>query len=757
MRFLRTLALISANLPSLCLIAQIQTGELPPSISEQTEKANSSSHTMKLSDPDLTALQAEDAVTDQHKDIAWRFGTVVNVSYSLQNSGEWNHDDNEGISTWKLKISFQQAQSINLNFNYFKLSSNAKLFVYNDNYSDVLGAITSKNNKADRQFSIRPIKGNSITLELIVPQAELETNSVSINEIIYGYRSIHEKVQKVFQSSGGCNININCEEGKNWQDVKRSVAMILSASNSRICTGTLINNVRQDSTPYFLTAAHCSMRNNSVVVFGYESALCNPNTDGVLSNSISGSSRKAISVNFGSDFELRELSSTPPASYNVYYAGWNRANAAATASVGIHHPTGDVKKISIDNDALTSGSYYSNGTSNSHWVVGNWEKGTTESGSSGSALFDLNQRIIGQLEGGTASCRDNLSDLYGKFSRSWDFSADMARQLKHWLDPDNTGAIVLNGLDPNPSYYSNDLSLIDVEGIPKFACTQSIQPTFRIKNVGGSSVDSLIFEYELNGSPLTPISMNNTINKEGVISVTIPSLNLQSGINQLKYSVRILGQADQNLINNSDSVSFTINTSTNELLNVTLKTDDYGGETSWQLEDLNTGLILHTSPSYPNVSNGAVYSEMLCAYTGCFRFTIYDSQNDGFNDPTGRFGNGYAIITGPLGDTLYFENNFRNSATSDTFCIQFATSISENNINRASVNVYPNPVKPGNNLCVIGDKAVLSLRNAQGQLILEKIGNEIRVPEGLSSGLYLLEVRNANSNNLIEIKKMLVE
>jgi hypothetical protein len=120
-------------------------------------------------------------------------------------------------------------------------------------------------------------------------------------------------------------------------------------------------------------------------------------------------------------------------------------NTPATSAVCIHHPQGDVKKISWDYDPVTSTPYLSTTTVSSatHWLVGNWEDGTTEVGSSGSPLFDQNHRIVGQLHGGFADCDVNLPDWYGKFSYS------MTEGLRAWLDPENSGAMTLDGFDPS--------------------------------------------------------------------------------------------------------------------------------------------------------------------------------------------------------------------------------------------------------------------------------------------------------------------
>ena len=66
----------------------------------------------------------------------------------------------------------------------------------------------------------------------------------------------------------------------------------------------------------------------------------------------------------------------------------------------------DEKSISFENDPTALSSY--GGTSSpgdsTHVWVKDWDKGTTEPGSSGSPLFDSNHRVIGQLHGGGAAC-----------------------------------------------------------------------------------------------------------------------------------------------------------------------------------------------------------------------------------------------------------------------------------------------------------------------------------------------------------------
>ncbi len=389
---------------------------------------------------DVPSLLAEDAA-EESKGVPFRFGYPFEVSYDLVNAGTWETLP-DGGRLWRLAISSPGAYSINLVYRDFRLPPGARFFIYNEDRSMVIGAFTRDNNKEHGRFATGLVKGDKCILEYYEPPDVVEPGIIDIERIVHAYKNLFDRAElneaMGFGGSGSCNNNVNCPEGAEWQDDKRSVAMITTQGGFRLCTGALVNNIREDLTPYFLTANHCLGGEDTwVFMFNYESPSC-ANIDGPTWMTVSGSTLRSTSTN--SDFALLELSEQPPDSYAVYYAGWSADGTAAQSAVGIHHPSGDIKKISFDYDPVT--------TSGSFWQIGVWDDGTTEPGSSGSPLFDsMTHRIIGQLCCGTASCQSLTSDFYGKFSISWN-GAGPSTRLRDWLDPDNTGVLVLDGLDP---------------------------------------------------------------------------------------------------------------------------------------------------------------------------------------------------------------------------------------------------------------------------------------------------------------------
>jgi len=117
--------------------------------------------------------------------------------------------------------------------------------------------------------------------------------------------------------------------------------------------------------------------------------------------------------------------------------------------VGIHHPSGDSKKISFFYNGTLPKACWTECASQEkfHWQIPRWDEGTTEPGSSGSPLFNTDKRIIGQLHGGSASCwnKDGY-DMYGALHASFQQPHKIKDRLATYLDPESTGTKFMDGV-----------------------------------------------------------------------------------------------------------------------------------------------------------------------------------------------------------------------------------------------------------------------------------------------------------------------
>ncbi|MDD3876588.1 MAG: T9SS type A sorting domain-containing protein [Bacteroidales bacterium] len=699
---------------------------------------------------DMDALISEDAVDELAGDIPFRFGKDIAVNYTLENSGYWKTLEN-GDRIWLMSIMSEGAFSLNFIMDYFYLPPGARLFLYNENTKQYIGAFTNRNNNSDHIFATSPIAGDKITFELFEPKDKLGQSNINITYVIHAYKNIFG-LEKDYGGSGSCNINVNCPQGTSWQNQKRAAAMILNSNNTRICSGAMVNNARQDGTPYFLTANHClsgTTSNSWIFMFNYESPTCT-NQNGPTNQTVQGSTIRAKGAD--SDFALLELSSTPPPNYNVFYAGWSAIDIASDSCVGIHHPSGDIKKITFDYDTVTSSAY--SGAGNDHWRIGSWNLGTTEGGSSGSPLFDKNHRIVGQLHGGSASCSNPTGyDVYGKFAYSWNTGTTPATRLKDWLDPDDTGITFLDGQDFNTPQFALDAALATIDQpAASVLCELEVTPQITLRNNGAQNLTSAVINYAVNSASFQTQQWNGSLAYLEFTTVSLPTLYLSQGQQDLKIFISSPnGLPDEN--NSNDTLNTTFETLLGNQVTLTLKTDNYPEETSWKLLD-STGATIYTSNS---LAAQTTHTDIFCLHNGCYDFVILDSYGDGMAgggwwnpSPPGT----YSISA--LG--LVLDSGSGDFGFSDTlhFCVNTASI--DKHINENNISLYPNPVKDVLNIYIenIGQPYLLEIYNLNGKLIseitLEGNLNVINTSQ-FHDGIYFLKISN---NEIFKVEKMII-
>ncbi|QQS51374.1 MAG: T9SS type A sorting domain-containing protein [Bacteroidota bacterium] len=388
-----------------------------------------------------------------------QFAATVDVSVNTEDFGVWIDFAEQNKRVWLLKIKAENARSYNFLFSQYELIPGCRLFIYNASQSKILGAFTHLNNKPWKSLSTTLIEASEVYLELQVP---LYANKFGLFEL--GRIGVEPQTDIVpkstsdqwFGRSADCHLNVNCETGFAIQLQKRAVCRIIY-QGSRRCTGTLLNNLDRDETPYVLTAAHCFSSeytaNNAVFDFNYESPTCE--NEDVPLQSVSGAS--IVSAGFygvfpdSLDFLLLRLSEKLPPDYKVYYSGWDARGVASTGNFVLHHPQGDIKKVSIDEDAIVT-STFTGFNPAAHWLVNDYEKGSSENGSSGAGLISSELLLIGTLTGGGETCSDPITDYYQKFSRAYNDYAPAHAQLKAWLDPKNLNVLTCVGYDPSSKF-----------------------------------------------------------------------------------------------------------------------------------------------------------------------------------------------------------------------------------------------------------------------------------------------------------------
>jgi hypothetical protein len=180
-----------------------------------------------------------------------------------------------------------------------------------------------------------------------------------------------------FGLAGDCEVNVYDPAHNTGRNgiINATVKIIFNNKNGRPswCSGTMVNRNTSDSDIvfYILSARHCidemDTNKEQYVIFNYQSPDADKNSTPVSNQgqnykqSISLSDTtgyeyfhktkiRIVDYFFWGDFALLELLTPVPPHFNISYAGWSPSIFSTDPNpfnmVGIHHPRGDIKKIS---------------------------------------------------------------------------------------------------------------------------------------------------------------------------------------------------------------------------------------------------------------------------------------------------------------------------------------------------------------------------------------------------------------------------
>ncbi|MBK7130355.1 MAG: T9SS type A sorting domain-containing protein [Crocinitomicaceae bacterium] len=650
---------------------------------------------------DAAAVAYEDSINDLTKAGPWRFGYKYNTNFSLENSGTWTNLNN-GNRLWQIELICNGALTVNLIFENLQIPEGAYIYLYDVNKTNRVGAYTSRNNNSENMLGTELVHGDHIIVEYFEPAAVAGQGTLTIANVVHGYRSlskVQESLLKDLEDSGNCNVDVNCPLGDGWENEIRSVAMIVVSGNG-ICTGALINNTCDDGTPYFLTANHCVDGANLstwAFRFNWDSpvAICQTagtSTDPGAPYDQTANGATELYASPASDVALLQITNmtlTDAQNWNCYYAGWDNTDGPVSQGTGIHHPSGDVKKICREDNALSQTSWGGAAC----WQIANWDQGVTEPGSSGSPLFDQNHRIIGQLYGGSAACSgtndNNQPDYYGRFGVSWP-------NIDTWLAPGGCGSPTTNdGWDPVSPPTNDDAGINGISTPSGNFCTDTFDPVVTLRNYGANNLTQVTINYDIDGGTNNTYSWTGTLAPGATTNVTLPTMTTTAGAHTFNaYTSNPNAVVDTNPANDDASSSYNA-TIGGEAVTLTIDTDCWGYEFAWQILDGSSNVIqeggnLSVIPGGGQIANTGdpgsygdetTVTETFCLAVGCYDLVVYDDWGDGFDGT----GSGCAIdgnyeLTNSSATVLAAMSTPDYGATETTnFCIASPCAGSVNN------------------------------------------------------------------------------
>jgi len=287
----------------------------------------------------------------------------------------------------------------------------------------IFGPFTAQEITAAETYWSPVLEGELATLEIYLPPGAAAANvqlaiPMISHLVVTGNGLLKSQPVDDIGASGACEVDVACVATPAALNQARAVAKLLftEGGNSFICTGTLLNDSIASNTPYLYTASHCmdsqEAASSLVTYWFFDAVACGSLSVPPYKTVTGGAVLLGRSVD--SDWALVRLNTAPPA--NAVFSAW-RAEAIPDfrAVTVIHHPEGDLKKISEG-----SKSDYFSFSDNTSFARVRYTMGSTELGSSGAGLLTLGSNgsfyeLRGGLYAGNASCSNpNGTDVYSR-------------------------------------------------------------------------------------------------------------------------------------------------------------------------------------------------------------------------------------------------------------------------------------------------------------------------------------------------------
>src|SRR6478752_10254596 len=346
----------------------------------------------------------------------------IGVNRSVQvspNTRAQKFVNQDGSQIIALIIKSSGASGVGVHFRNFALADGEEVYVYGAaTDSIVFGPFTDKGPWGSGEFWSGTVDGDTAVIEFY-KRTDENRQGFEIFEISHILAELDWRLRSNEPDVLNCEVDASCF----GDPEKNSVARILFNSNGpHVCTGTLLNNIAQDGTPYFLTANHCvnsqAIAQTVETYWFYQTTSCN---SGVLRNWVhTGPGATLLATQGANDFSFMRLQSNAPA--GAFFSGWtSTVQPINTAVFGLHHPDGYIPPSVPSYLRRSTGSVMNTNFSCLGLVNGydvGWTSGSSEPGSSGSGLFTSNGHyLVGVLSCGPAppTC-NNPGAGYSKFA-----------------------------------------------------------------------------------------------------------------------------------------------------------------------------------------------------------------------------------------------------------------------------------------------------------------------------------------------------
>ncbi len=427
-----------------------------------------------------------------------QFAVQVPHTVSALSGGQWSTA--HGLAVWRYAVEVPTAVSLSFHAQPVVLPPHATLIVRGTRTTVSYGPQAP--HRGELWSRVQP--GAALEFTLTVPATERAQVRFTLVSLQAGYRSLGAGVADhpyyralraatAATDNSSCVTNYECKvTSANTPAAAATVALLVQ--NQFECTGTLVNDVPGDNTPYLLTARHCISGKvgpdvddpvaaaAATSVYWDAVTPCGQALGSIYDPNIPIQTG-AVSLVEQQDAWLIRLDVNPVVA-DAQFAGFDASGATFSGGYTVHHALGNDKQYTgwFGPPAKVSTS----GVLSPFLETVN-QVGNIAPGASGSALFDPSNRVVGSLTfgrddadaSGYQSCpaptppapdgTNGVAD-FTALAAVWNSTADTSSStgsvtLKSVLDPHDTGTLLTSSA-PAASVSFSAAATVAVYGAP---------------------------------------------------------------------------------------------------------------------------------------------------------------------------------------------------------------------------------------------------------------------------------------------------
>jgi len=275
--------------------------------------------------------------------------------------------------------------------------------------------------------------------------------------------------------------------------------------------------------------------------------------------------------------------------------------------------------------------------------------------------------------------------------------------------------------------YTNDIRIREVLEVGD-VCTDVISPVIKIQNMGSANLTSLEIQYSVNGGDVETFTWTGDLEPLQTEEVELPEIAFDL---QVTNTLSVTIEDDQNNSNNTEEVIFNEAVEGSGTLTLTVQTDNWGGECTWNIRNSQGAIVANGGP----YGNNQTYTISLALEADCYTFNLLDSYGDG---------GGPVNIVDENGTVIFSTGGAYGSGVSQNFSTDGELSTEDHQL--VSIAMYPNPSKGTLNISTqvaldveiydVTGKRVFVQNNVTAETTMDV--------SALKSGVYFVKMKGEN-------------